>query len=51
MKTEDKPPRPLNAAIIWGSAVIFTFRANQTPMTPPRAMAPSIQAYSLTVGE
>jgi hypothetical protein len=36
------PPTPLNAATIWGIAVIFTRRAAGTPMATPMAIAPTM---------
>ena len=49
IKTADNPPSPLKAAIICGSAVIFTFRPLYIPIVPPISIAPIIQVIELIV--
>ena len=44
------PPTPLNSATICGIAVIFTIRAEATPMTVPTATPATISQYESISG-
>ena len=44
------PPTPLNSATICGIAVIFTMRAEATPMTVPTATPAAISQYESICG-
>ena len=42
IKAAAPPPTPLKSATIWGIAVIFTARAETTPITDPIAIPTSM---------